>query len=243
MTQKIVIISGGSRGIGKAIALKLAQQNYTVIIGYSRNADAANELVQQIKQNQGHAVAIKADVSKSKEVKELFKNTLTQFGRIDAVINTAGIAILKSLSTFSEDEFNLIMQSNVTGTFNILQQAAQHVNNGGRILTFSSNVVETLPPTYAAYAASKAAVEVLTKVLSKELRGRNININVISPGPTTTEMFFEGKDSKTIDTFIKMSPLERLGTPEDIANVVYFLLSDEGIWINGQVLKVNGGLI
>jgi 3-oxoacyl-[acyl-carrier protein] reductase len=243
MSNKVVIISGGSRGIGKALALQLAQLNYRVVIAYAKNKQAAEQVVQTIQSHQGVAFAVQTDISNMNEVKNLFSFTLEQFGKIDAVVNTAGIAILKPLIEFTETEFQSILHNNITGTFNILHQAAQHVSEHGRILTFSSNVTETLPPNYAPYAASKAAVEAMTKVLAKELRGKSISINVLSPGPTTTEMFLDGKSTETIEAFKNMSPLERLGQPEDIVNVVSFLLSQEGAWINGQVLKVNGGLI
>lgn len=241
MSKKIAIVSGASRGLGKEIALGLSQQHYIVIISYVKNADSAQDLVKQITDSGGQALAVKADVGHYQEVAALFEQVKSQFGCIDVVINTAGISILKPLQDFSPAEFETVLSTNLTGTFNILNQAAQHIAQGGRILTFSSNVVSSIPVNYGPYAASKAAVEVLSKAFSKELRGKEITVNIISPGPTATDMFLEGKTPEMIESFAQLSPFGRLGTPTDIMNVVSFLLTKEASWINGQVIKINGG--
>lgn len=241
MNKKVAIISGGSRGLGQAIAIGLAQGGYQVVISYAQSAEKAQSIVNMITEFGGTALAIKADVSIENDVSHLFSKTKAEFGQIDVVINTAAISVLKPLSEFSLVDFNRVISTNLTGTFHILKQAAAHISKGGRILTFSSNVVTSLPPTYAAYAASKAAVEALSKTFSKELRGRQITVNIVSPGPTSTDMFLEGKSEELVNQFAQASPLERLGTPEDIVRVVRFLVGPDAAWINGQVIKVNGG--
>ena len=241
MSKKIAIVSGASRGLGKEIAIDLAKQNYIVIITYVKNSARAEEVADYIKELGGEALTVKADVANYSEVDYLFKTVKTQFGHIDAVINTAGVAILKPLEEFTTDEFESVINTNLIGSFNILNQAAKHVDQGGRVVTFSSNVVDSIPVNYGPYAASKAAVEILSKTLSKELRGKQITVNIISPGPTATDMFLEGKTPEAIEHFSKLSPFERLGTPNDIVNVLRFLLSNEATWVNGQVIKVNGG--
>lgn len=241
MSKKIAIISGASRGLGKAIAIALAENAYVSVITYMNNPDNADAVVEQIHQSGGEAIAVKADVASHQDIKQLFEKVKQQFGQIDVVINTAAIAILKPLEQFQPEEFSKVIETNITGTYNILYQAAKHIAQGGRILTFSSNVVETLPEDYSVYAASKSAVESMTKVFSKELRGRQVSVNIISPGPIATEMFLDGKSDELIEQFAQLSPFERLGTAADIVNVIGFLLSAEATWINGQVIKVNGG--
>ena len=241
MSKKIALISGASRGIGKEIAIALAQDNYISVITYISSPDKANDVVQQIQKSGGEALTFKADVSNEAEVDSLFQQIQDKFGKIDVVINTAGISILKPLSELSTSDFNKVMNTNLMGTFHILQKSVKYLSKGGRILTFSSNVTDTLPANYSIYAASKAAVETMSKILSKELRGREITVNVISPGPTGTDMFLEGKSPELVQQFAQLSPFERLGKPEDIINVVKFLLQPEAVWINGQVIKVNGG--
>ena len=243
MSVKTVIILGGSRGIGKACALVLAQQGYNIILTYANNRAEAEIVSANITQQGGHAAIAQCNISNADDVQQLFTETVAQHGEIYAVINTAGIAIMKSIAEFSIDEFNHLIQTNITGTFNVLQAAYHTVCSGGRMIMFSSNVTLTTPVTYGPYAASKAAVETLVQTFAKELRGKNITINTISPGPTATEMFFKGKSEQTIQIFANMSPLERLGQPEDIANVVKFLLSDDATWVNAQVIRVNGGFI
>lgn len=241
MSKKIAIISGASRGLGREIAISLAKNEYFTIITYANSPEKANDVVNTIEQFGGKAISLKADVGNHQEVKELFENVKYKFGRIDVVINTAGISILKPLAEFQLDEFYKVIETNVNGTFNILSQASKHIEKGGRILTFSSNVVNTLPINYSIYAASKSAVETMSKIFSKELRGKEVTVNIISPGPTSTEMFLEGKNQELIEQFAKLSPFERIGTPIDIINVINFLISPDAVWINGQVIKINGG--
>ena len=241
MSKKVALVSGGSRGLGREIAIYLAQQDYQIVITYVSNPDKAQQVVEHIEQNQGKAVAFKADVANNQEIQQLFKTIKEKFGRIDVVINTAAISILKPLASFELSEVEKIVNTNFIGTFNLLNLSAQYVEHGGRILTFSSNVTDSLPVNYSLYAATKSAVESMSKVFSKELRGREITVNIISPGPTGTEMFLEGKSPELVDHFAKLSPFERLGTPQDITQVIGFLISDQATWINGQVIKINGG--
>ena len=241
MKNKVAIVSGGSRGLGKEIALGLASDGYHVVVSYAQSAAEAEVLVRYITAQGGKALACKADVAIESDVDRLFAFTQEKFGQVDVVINTAAISILKPLSEFNSNEFNRVISTNLTGTFHILQHASKHLSAGGRILTFSSNVVTSLPANYAVYAASKAAVEVLSKTLAKELRGREITVNIVSPGPTATDMFLEGKSEDLISQFAQASPFGRLGTPEDILRVVRFLIGPEAVWINGQVIKINGG--
>ena len=241
MQDKVAIISGASRGLGREIAIALASDGYATAVTYAGSADKAEQVVQSIQDHGGKALAIKADVAAPGQVDALFNQVEQTLGGIDAVINTAGISVLKPLLEFSEAEFSRLMATNLTGTFNILQQAGRRVKPGGRIITFSSNVVDSLPPAYAVYAASKSAVEAMSKVLAKELRGREMTVNILSPGPTATDMFLEGKSAELVETFARQSPFQRLGTPADIIEVVRFLLRPEATWINGQVIKVNGG--
>ena len=239
--KKVVIVSGGSRGLGREIALSLAADGYIPIITYINNQDKAGQIVRQITDGGGEAEAIKADVGDFDAVEHLFQDVKTRFGRIDAVINTAAIAILKPLAEFTPAEFASVLATNTAGTFNILQIAAKYLDKGGRILTFSSNVVDTRPVNYTVYGASKSAVETMSKIFAKELRGREITVNVISPGPTKTEMFLDGKSPEFIAQTASLSPFGRLGEPEDIYPAVAFLLSPQAAWVNGQVIKVNGG--
>lgn len=241
MSKKIALVSGASRGIGKEIAIALAQDDYIAIITYVSNPDKAKDVVKHIERSGGEAIAIKVDVSNQAEVSSLFEEIKKRFGRLDVVINTAGISILKPLSELTMVDFNQVIATNLTGTFNILQQSVKHLESGGRILTFSSNVTDSIPPNYSVYAASKAAVETMSKILSKELRGREITVNILSPGPTATDMFLDGKSAELVEHFAQLSPFERLGKPEDIINVVRFIIRPEATWINGQVIKVNGG--
>ena len=241
MDQKVALISGGSRGLGREVAFTLANQGYITVIAYAGNQIKADETVEMIHAQGGRAQALQTDVGDIDAVEQLFKTIHEEFGRIDAVINTAAISILKPIDELSSEEADRIITTNIKGTFNILKYAGQYIKEGGRILTFSSNVVESLPINYAMYAASKAAVEAMSKIMSKELRGREISVNIISPGPTATDMFLEGKSPELIEHFAKLSPFERLGQPQDIVKVIQFLLSDDAGWINGQVIKINGG--
>ena len=238
---KSAIVTGASRGIGSVVAKILARDGFTIVVNYAGGAAKAEEVVAEIKAAGGQAIAVQADVSNAADVEQLFKQTLDTYGRIDVVVNNAGIMPLSPIAKGDVATFDKVIATNLRGTFLVLAQAAQHVSEGGRIIAFSSSVLAKAFPTYGAYIASKAGVEGLVHVLTNELRGRNITVNAVAPGPVGTELFLSGKTQAQIDELSKLPPLERLGKPEDIANVVSFLAGPDGGWVNGQVLRANGG--
>jgi len=242
-TQRVALITGASRGIGMAIAERLAHDGFSLIINYSGDATAAETLVRRIEQAGGRALAAKADVSDSAAVRRMFDSAEATFGGIDVLVNNAGIMALANIADCDDASFDRHIAVNLKGTFNTLREAASRLRKGGRIINFSTSVVGLLMPTYGVYVATKAAVEALTHILAKELRGRNITVNAVAPGPTATELFLKGKPPEVVDHMAKMAPLERLGQPVDIANVVAFLAGPDAAWINGQVLRVNGGIV
>jgi len=238
---KAAIITGASGGIGRAVAHRLAKDGFAVIVHYAGNPASGEKAVAEIKSAGGQAIAIAADISKVVDVEALFKQSLEAFARLDAVVHCAGIMPLFPISGGDVESFDKVIAVNLRGTFLILSQAAQHVGEGGRIIAFSSSVIAKSFPNYGAYIASKAGVEGLVRVLANELRGRNITVNVVAPGPVGTELFLRGKNDEQIKELTKMAPLERLGQPEDIADVVSFLTGRDGAWVNAQVLRANGG--
>ena len=240
-STKSAIITGASGGIGRAVTLRLARDGFVIVVNYAGNTAKAEGVVKEIKSAGGHAIAVQADVANASEVEHLFKETLDTFGRIDVVVNSAGVMPLGRIADGDIEVFDKVIATNLRGTFLVLRQAAQHVVEGGRIIAFSSSVLAKSFPTYGPYIASKAGVEGLVHVLNNELRGRNITVNAVAPGPVATELFLKDKTQAQIEQFIKLAPLERLGQPEDIANVVSFLAGPDGGWVNGQVLRANGG--
>ncbi|OHX37818.1 3-ketoacyl-ACP reductase [Methylomonas sp. LWB] len=239
---KIALITGASRGIGKTVALRLAQDGFDVAVNYAANAQAADEVAAQIRLIGRQAVAVPADVSDPAQVAELFANAEQALGRIDVLVNNAGIMKLQMLAETDDAGFDDIVAVNLKGTFNTLRLAATHLNDAGRIVNFSTSAIGLALPGYAIYNAAKAGVEALSRTFANELRGRNITVNCVAPGPTDTELFFHGKTAEQVERLRKLPPLERLATPDDIAAVVAFLAGPDGGWINGQVLRANGGL-
>jgi 3-oxoacyl-[acyl-carrier protein] reductase len=238
---KSAIVTGASGGIGRVVAKRLASDGFAVAVHYAGNPAKAEAVVTEIKGAGGKAIAVQADVAKPADVQTLFKQTLEAFGTIDVVVHTAGIMPLLPISGGDVETFDKVIATNVRGTFLVLGQAAQHVPAGGRIIAFSSSVIAKSFPTYGPYIASKAGVEGLVRVFANELRGRNITVNAVAPGPIPTELFLKGKTQAQIEEFKKLPPLERLGQAEDIAGVVSFLAGPDGGWVNAQVLRANGG--
>jgi 3-oxoacyl-[acyl-carrier protein] reductase len=246
MTQnqdKVAIVTGASRGIGAAVAERLAADGFTVVINYSGDAKPAEALAQKIEAAGGRALTAKADVADAAAVGRLFDAAETAFGGVDVLVNNAGIMALSPLAETDDASFDRMVSVNLKGTFNTLREAARRLRGGGRIINFSSSVIGLYQPTYGVYAATKGAVEAMTHVLANELRGRNITVNTIAPGPTATDLFMNGKSEAVIDRLAKLAPLERLGQPQDIAAAVAFLAGPDGAWINGQILRANGGII
>jgi 3-oxoacyl-[acyl-carrier protein] reductase len=241
--NKVAIVTGGSRGIGAAIAERLASDGFAVVINYSSNAAEAEALVSKIEAGGGKAVSVRADVSDAGSVASMFDAAEAAFGGVDVVINNAGIMMLAPIADTDDAHFDSQVAVNLKGAFNVLRQSARQLRPGGRIINLSSSVVGLLQPSYGVYAATKAAVEAMTHVLSKELRGHDITVNAVAPGPTATALFLNGKSQELVETIAKLAPLERLGQPEDIAGAVAFLAGPDGAWINGQVLRANGGII
>jgi 3-oxoacyl-[acyl-carrier protein] reductase len=240
-SQRAAIVTGASRGIGSSIAKRLAQDGFAVAVNYAGNADQANEVVEGIKTTGGQAIGIQADISNAADVMTLFKKAKDTYGRIDVVVNNAGIMPLSPIAKGDTEVFDRVIAINLRGAFLVLAQAATQVVEGGRIIALSSSVLAKSFPTYGAYIASKAGVEGLVHVLANELRGRKVTVNAVAPGPVATELFLKGKTQAQIDELNKIPPLERLGQPEDIANVVSFLAGPDGGWVNSQVLRANGG--
>ncbi|MCU5781519.1 putative short chain dehydrogenease [Alcanivorax balearicus MACL04] len=241
--QNVAIVTGASRGIGAAIAERLAADGHAVVINYAASAQAAEALAAKIEQAGGTALPVKADVSDPEAVARLFDATETAFGGVDVLINNAGILKLASLADGDDELVDTQIAINLKGTLNTLRQASRRLREGGRIVNFSTSVVGLKLENYGVYAATKAAVETLTGILAKELRGRDITVNAVAPGPTATDLFLEGKSEELVERLAKLSPMERLGTPRDIAGTVAFLVGADGGWVNGQVLRANGGVI
>jgi 3-oxoacyl-[acyl-carrier protein] reductase len=242
-TSKVAIVTGASRGIGAAVGDRLAVDGFTVVINYSGDVTSAETLARKIEAKGGRAIAVKADVSDASAVRAMFDAAERAFGGVDVLVNNAGIMKLAKVADSDDALFDQQIAVNLKGSFNAMREAARRLRDGGRIVNFSTSVVGTKPETYAVYAATKSAVETMTAILSKELRGRSITVNAVAPGPTATDLFLNGKSPELIDRLAKMNPMERLGTPEDIASVVAFLVAPDGGWINGQVLRANGGMV
>jgi 3-oxoacyl-[acyl-carrier protein] reductase len=240
-TTRVALVTGGSGGIGRAVVKRLAKDGIAVGVHYAGNKAKADETVAAIVAAGGKAIPVGGDVADEDAMSAAFDAVEAEFGGIDVVVNTAGIMVLSPIATLDLDDLDRMHRTNIRGTFVVSQQAARRVRGGGAIINFSTTVTRTKFPTYGGYVASKAAVEAMTLVLARELRGKDITVNTVAPGPTATSLFLDGKDETTIENLAKAAPLERLGAPDDIAESVAFL-AGPARWINGQVLYANGGL-
>jgi 3-oxoacyl-[acyl-carrier protein] reductase len=241
--MKSAIVTGASRGIGAAIAERLARDGYGVTVNFAGRAADADATVARIRAAGGNALAVQGDIADAAAMRKLFDETTAAFGGVDVLVNNAGIMQLAKFADTEDISFDRQIAVNLRGTFNGLREAARRLRDGGRVVNFSSSVVGLYQPTYGVYAATKAAVEAMTHVLANEMRGRNITVNCIAPGPTATDLFLTGKAPELIERIAKAPPLERLGQPADIAAAVAFLVGPDGSWINGQILRANGGII
>jgi 3-oxoacyl-[acyl-carrier protein] reductase len=238
---RVALVTGGTGGIGRAVTDRLVQEGLAVAVHYAGNRAKAEAAVEAVRARGGSAIAVGGDVADEVAMAAAFDATEAAFGGIDVVVNTAGIMLLAPIATLDLDDLDRMHRTNIRGTFVVSQQAARRVRRGGAIVNFSTSVTRLQFPTYGAYAASKGAVEAMTLVLARELRGKDITVNAVAPGPTATPLFLDGKDEAALDNLAKAAPLERLGTPEDIAEAVAFL-AGPARWINGQILFANGGI-
>lgn len=239
---RVAVVTGGSGGIGREIVERLATDGFSVAVHYSGSADRAEQVVRSVTDANGSAFAVQADVADEDAVSAMFDEVTSRYGGVDVIVNTAGIMMLAPLAETSLETFDRTMRTNVRGTFVVSQWAAKNLREGGALINFSSSVVKLALPTYSTYAASKGAVDALTLILAKELRGRNVTVNTVAPGPTATPLFLDGKSDEQVKQMAGMAPLERLGEPADVAEVVAFL-AGPARWMNGQTIYVNGGVI
>ena len=242
---RVAIVTGASRGIGAAIARRLARDGMQLVVNYASGKAAADELVASMLADGGAAIAVKANVANAGDVQALFAAAEAAFGGVDVLVNNAGIMppALPALADTDDATFDSLFAVNVKGSFHTMRQAATRLRHGGSVVNFSSSVMGLALPGYSIYGASKAAIETMTTIFAKELRGKNITVNAVVPGPTATTLFLNGKNEETIARMGKMAPLERLGTPDDIAAAVAFLAGPDGRWVNGQTLRANGCLV
>ncbi|MET8407434.1 SDR family oxidoreductase [Streptomyces sp. NPDC005195] len=242
-SPRVAIVTGGSRGIGRETAERLAADGYAVVVNYAGNEAEAGKAVAAITGAGGEALALRADVADETAMAALFDAVEARFGGVDVVVHAAGVMTLAPLADLDLDDLDRMHRTNVRGTFVVGQQAVRRLRPGGALVNFSSSVLALAIPGYSGYAATKGAVEAMTLIVARELRGRDVTVNVVAPGPTATALYLDGKDEETIARAAAQPPLERLGTPEDIAGVVSFLAGPDGRWVNGQVLRANGGII
>lgn len=240
---RVAIVTGGSRGIGQEAVKRLAADGYAVVVGYAGHRESAEAAAHDIAAAGGRAVAVRADVADEQQVAALFDTAESEYGGVDVVVHAAGRLYLAPIAELDLAELDALHRTNIRGTFVVAQQAARRIRGGGALITFSTSIVGLALPAYGAYSASKGATEALTMILARELRGRDVTVNAVAPGPTATDLFLEGKDEETIARMAAQPPLERLGTPTDIAEVVAFLASPAGHWVNGQVIRANGGIV
>ena len=243
LTGKVAIVTGASRGIGRAIAIRLGALQASVAVNFVSDAAAAEQTVQRVEKAGGKAMAIQADMGRIDEITNLFDQTIAAFGKVDILVNNAGVRLFKPIADITETEFDQIFATNVKGVFFACQLAAKKMADNGRIINISSSVTRVLLPNYGGYAATKGAVDQITRVLAKELGPRGITVNAISPGPTDTALFRKGKTREQIEGFAQDTALGRIGTPEDIANAVALLVEEKAGWISGQNICANGGFV
>ncbi|MRG54535.1 SDR family oxidoreductase [Phyllobacterium sp. SYP-B3895] len=241
--KRIAIVTGAARGIGAAVAERLANDGFAVVINYANSAREAEALAAKLSKAGQRAITVQADVAKAEEVRRMFDLVEAELGKVSVLVNNAGIMNVQPLAETSDAVFEQQFATNVQGTFNTMREAAGRMGDGDRIINFSTSVVGTNLPGYAVYAGTKAAVETFTRIFAKELRGRNITVNAVAPGPVATDLFLAGKSEELVQQLSKAAPMERLGQPDDIARVVSFLAGPDGGWINGQVVRANGGLV
>jgi len=242
-SDRVAIVTGASKGIGAAIARRLARDGVAVVVNYASNAVAAGEVVSDVEKNGGRAIAVQADVGEASAARQLFDAATQAFGGVDILVNNAAIMELSPISEATDASFERQLSANVAGVFRGMREAAQRLRNSGRIISFSSTVVGLYQPSYGVYAATKAAVEAMTHVVAKELASRGITVNAVAPGPVGTDMFLTGKSREQVAAIERMNPFGRLGTPDEIAGVVAFLAGADSAWVNGQVIRANGGVI
>ncbi|MCP3407964.1 SDR family oxidoreductase [Bradyrhizobium sp. CCGB01] len=241
--QRAAIVTGGSRGIGAAIARRLAQDGIAVAINYASGQAAAETLVAEIGAAGGRALAVQADLADPATPARLFDAAERSFGGVDILVNNAGVMELGPLAEVTDEAFARQTSINLDSVFRSMREAALRLRDGGRIVSFSSSVIGLYQPGYGVYAATKAAVEAMTHILAKELGGRRITVNAVAPGPVETRLFLEGKSEQQVRATAAMNPFGRLGQPDDIAGVVAFLAGHDSGWVNGQVIRANGGVI
>lgn len=240
--RRVAIVTGGASGIGLATVYRLAADGYALVVNYNGRSAAAEAAVKTITESGGSAIAAQADVADEHAVAGMFDLAEETFGGIDVVVNAAGVMRLAPLAEFDLEILDSMLRTNIRGTFVVSQQAARRLRGGGALITFSSSTIPRVLPGYTGYNASKGAVEAMTFGLANELRGRDVTVNAVAPGPTATPLFLEGKDQELLDRLAAQPPLERLGQPEDTAALIAFLAGQEGHWVNGQVIRVNGGI-
>ena len=241
--QKVAIITGGSRGIGASISRRLAIEGFSIAINYVSSSEQAINLVKELTSLGYQAISIQCDIASPESVRHLFKQVETRLGKVDILVNNAGCMKLASIANSSDELFEKQIETNLKGTFNTLREASKRLNQGGRIINMSSSVLGLKLEEYGIYSATKAAVEALTNILAKELKGKSITVNAIAPGPTNTELFLRDKSQQQIEHLSQMNPMQRLGTPADIANIIAFLTGPDSQWINGQIIRANGGMV
>ena len=241
--QRSAIVTGGSKGIGAAIAKRLARDGFAVTVNYGHDRDAADAVIAEIEAAGGRGIAVQADIGDRAGMAALFDAAEQAFGGVDVLVNNAGTMPLSPIANVDDDQFDRLVAVNLGGVFRGMREAARRMRDGGRIVSFSSSVVGLYQPTYGVYAATKAGVEAMTHILAKELGSRGITVNAVAPGPVETELFTKGKSDELIANIAKMNPFGRLGQPDDIASVVAFLAGPDGGWVSGQTLRANGGVI